>query len=211
MPDWLRRLILVLIARPVARFVIGMDVYGQERLPASGPAIVAANHNSHIDTLLLLCLFPSRTLHLVRPAAAADHFLASPLSAWFSRNIVRIVPVDRRAPNRDVLAGCRDALAAGSILVIFPEGTRGAAEKMGEFKSGVARLAEAFPDAPVVPVYIQGSGRVLPRGSRLLVPFVCSAIIGEPIAWSGARKDFMARLRTAIEDLRADAPPLRWL
>ena len=208
-----RRILLVLLVRPFAKLIIGMDVCGQGNVPANGPAIVAANHNSHIDTLLLLCLFPSATLRRVRPLAAADHFLKSPFSTWMSRRIVGILPVVRGRPGRnvDVLFEARAALARGEILLIFPEGTRGEAEQMGPLKSGIARLAEAFPDAPIVPVYLQGAGRVLPRNSRILVPFNCSAIVGAPLKWGGGRSSFMSELKSTLEALRADAPPLRWL
>jgi 1-acyl-sn-glycerol-3-phosphate acyltransferase len=208
-----RRFLLVFLVRPFAKLVIGMDVYGRASIPVDGPAIVAANHNSHIDTLLLLCLFPSASLCRVRPLAAADHFLRSSLSRWVSLRIIGILPVVRGRVGRgvDVLAESKAALARGEILLIFPEGTRGEAEEMGPFKSGIARLAEAFPEAPIVPVYLQGAGRVLPRNSRILVPFNCSAIVGTPIKWTGDRNGFLSDLKGTLEALRSDAPPLRWV
>lgn len=207
-----RRLLLGLIIRPFARVVIGIDVIGHEKLPRHGPAIIAANHNSHIDTLIMLCLFPTAMLEKVRPVAAADHFLKTPLSTWFSTKLVGIIPVKRKggAHGEDVLAECKEALGRGEILVIFPEGSRGEPEEMGVFKGGVARLAGAFPEAPVTPVYLQGAGRNLPRDSKMLVPFNCTAVIGEPVRWDGDNKAFVNALRAAIEELRALAPPLRW-
>ena len=56
----IRLIFITLIARPVARIMTGADVIGSENLPKSGPAIIAANHNSHFDTLLLLTMFPAR-------------------------------------------------------------------------------------------------------------------------------------------------------
>ena len=208
-----RVLFLTLLAKPMARILTGADVSGQEHLPAKGPAIVVANHNSHVDTLLLLTIFPARTLRHVRPAAAADYFLANPVMSWFSRNIIGIVPVERKKVGRDfdVLAPAREALAQGDIVVIFPEGTRGeASDQMGKLKSGVARLAADFPDAPVVPVWIAGAGRVLPKGSGVPVPLNCSATIGPPLAWRGDRQAFMGEIREALEALSRQAPPLRW-
>lgn len=207
-----RRILLLLIVKPVAKLIIGVDIRGRRNLPTKGPAIIAANHNSHIDTLLLICLFPSGSLRHVRPVAAADHFMKTSLSSWFSQKIVGILPIERSPKKgRDILAGCREALERGEILLLFPEGTRGEAEKMGNFKAGIARLAEQFPDTPIVPVYLQGAGRVLPRGARIPVPFTCSAIIGTPFNWSGNRAAFMDRLRSTIEELSSAAPPLRWL
>ena len=210
---WLRLLLLVGVARPLARFFTGADVIGREHLPTRGPAIVVANHNSHVDTLLLLSIFPARTLGCVRPAAAADYFLKDPMMSWFSRNIIGIVPVarDRAKSGEDILAPAREALAAGDIVVIFPEGTRGeASDDMGKLKNGVARLAESFPEAPVTPVWIQGAGRVLPKGEVLPVPMNCAVIVGPPIHWEGRRTAFMDALRESLLALKAKAPPLRW-
>lgn len=211
---WLRLLLMMLVLRPVARILTGADVVGRERLPIKGPAIVVANHNSHMDTLLLLALFSPRALMRVRPAAAADYFLADPVVGWFSRNVIGIVPVERAKAGDgvDVLAPAREALLAGAIILIYPEGTRGAAgDVMAPLKSGVARLAAAVPEAPITPVWIQGAGRVLAKGDHLPVPMTCCALVGEPIHWGGDRMAFMAELKASLEALKAEAPPLRWV
>jgi 1-acyl-sn-glycerol-3-phosphate acyltransferase len=207
----LRIWFLRLIARPVARFLTGADVIGRERLPLTGPAIVAANHNSHVDTLLLLSVFPPSAMSLVRPVAAADYFLTNPVMSWFARRMVGITPVARSvARGEDVLAPAKQALEDGLILVIFPEGSRGSPEQMAPLKAGIARLAEAYPQAPVTPVWIQGAGRVLPKGSMVPVPMNCCVLVGEPLAWTGDRASFMAALKARLEALQAQAPPLRW-
>ncbi|MES2035585.1 MAG: lysophospholipid acyltransferase family protein [Pseudomonadota bacterium] len=209
----LRWLLLLLIARPIARFLTGADVSGREHLPLKGPAIVVANHNSHMDTLLLLTIFPSKAMSRVRPAAASDYFLKDPMIGWVSRNLIGIVPVarDKVGTGEDVLAPAREALTAGDIIVVFPEGTRGNADdEMARLKSGVARLAEAFPEAPVTPIWIQGAGRVLPKGEVIPVPMNCAVLIGPPVRWAGKRTEFMDGLREALMKLKEDAPPLRW-
>jgi 1-acyl-sn-glycerol-3-phosphate acyltransferase len=210
---WLRLALIVAVARPLARFFTGADVTGRERLPVTGPAIVAANHNSHVDTLLLLTIFKARAVHLVRPAAASDYFLKDPVIGWVSRNLIGIVPVARKraGTGEDVLAPARQALSEGAIVVVFPEGTRGEADdSMAQLKNGVARLAEAFPEAPVIPVWIQGAGRVLPKGEVVPVPMTCAVLVGEAIRWEGRRTPFMEGLRDALLALKAQAPPLRW-
>ncbi len=210
---YLRLLLLVLVAKPLARILTGADVCGREHLPVKGPAIVVANHNSHVDTLLLLTMFPARSLRHVRPAAAADYFLANPVIGWFSRHIIGIVPVERKTVDRrsDVLAPAKAALEQGEIVVIFPEGTRGnASDQLAPLKSGVARLAEAFPEAPVIPAWIAGAGRVLPKGGGVPVPLNCSVNVGPALRWAGDRHGFMEQVRVALEGLRQEAPPLRW-
>lgn len=209
---WFRRLVLVLIARPIARIFTGADIVGRERLPLKGPAILVANHASHVDTILMLTLYPSRGLDRVRPAAAADYFLRGGLISWFSNKIIGIVPVarDKAGTGVDVLAPVREALKAGDIVLIFPEGTRGDGEAMSDLKSGVARLAADVPEAPVIPIWLQGAGRVLPKGGFVPVPMNCTVLVGEPLRWQGDRAAFMAELRERLEDLQAKAPPQRW-
>lgn len=216
--NWLRVCVLALIAKPLARFMTGADVIGREHLPVRGPAIVAANHNSHVDTLLLLTIFPVRSLGCVRPAAAADYFLKDPVIGWFSRNLIGIVPVarDKVKAGENVLAPAREALEAGCIVIVFPEGTRGegargeSGDDMGRLKNGVARLAEACPDAPVIPIWLQGAGRVLPKGKAIPVPMNCTVMVGPPIRWGGHRTAFMDGLRDSLLALKAKAPPQRW-
>jgi 1-acyl-sn-glycerol-3-phosphate acyltransferase len=204
---------LHLVARPLAAFFTGADVVGREHLPKAGPAIIAANHNSHVDTLLLLTIFPARLIGRLRPVAAADYFLRGPLIGWFSRTLVGIVPIVRDGKaGEDVLAPARAALGAGDIVMIFPEGTRGpGTDELGPMKAGVARLAAAYPQAPVTPVWIEGAGRVLPKGAFLPAPMNCTVLVGAPIAWTGDRDSFMEALRASLEALRKSAPPQRWL
>ena len=209
----LRLIVIMFLLQPLARIFTGADVVGREKLPRKGPAIIAANHNSHVDTLLLLTIFPPRTIRRLRPAAAADYFLRGPVIGWFSRNILGIVPVarDKAGTGEDVLAPARAALLAGDIILIFPEGTRGdASDEMARLKSGVARLAEACPQAPVIPIWLEGAGRVLPKGAHVPVPMNCTVLVGDPILWQGERVGFMDRLRDSLLGLRANAPPQRW-
>jgi 1-acyl-sn-glycerol-3-phosphate acyltransferase len=208
----LRQAAMMAVFKPVARLFFGLNKIGAQNLPTKGPAIIVANHNSHVDTLVLLCSFPSRLIGKLRPVAAADHFLGDPVSSWFSRRVVGIIPLKRTGSVRgeDVLAEAKEALADGDILIVFPEGTRGAPEEIGAFKAGVARLAEAAPNTPIIPIYIQGAGRALPRGSKIPVPFDISIVIGEALKFQGSRPDLIAALRSRIDDLKALAPPLKW-
>jgi 1-acyl-sn-glycerol-3-phosphate acyltransferase len=204
---------LTLMARPLAMFLTGADVVGRENLPRAGPAIIAANHTSHVDTLLLLTIFPARQMRRLRPVAAADYFLRGPIIGWFSRTLVGIVPVSRSGDiHDDVLAPARQALMDGDIVIIFPEGTRGPGnDELAPLKSGVARLAAAFPDAPVTPVWLEGAGRVLPKGALLPAPMNCTVLVGEPIRWTGEKTVFLEALRASLDSLRKSAPPQRWL
>lgn len=183
--DILRRiaaiLFFALVVRPGLLLLTGLRAIGRERLPAAGPAVISANHNSHLDVVALMSLFPLRRLHRIRPVAAADHFLKPGLVGWLARNILAIIPIDRTGKGAEsVLGPVRAALDRGEIVIIFPEGTRGAPEVMQTFRRGVSVLADAYPVVPFVPVRLNGLGKALPRGDWRFVPFSAEARVGTP-------------------------------
>lgn len=203
----LRMLFVVLVARPVILFWLGMTVRHRERLPTRGPAIVAANHNSHLDTVALLSLFPLDRVPLVRPVAAADYFMKAGFMRWFSLNVVGIIPVIRGgvAQGVDPLDECYRALERDEILLIFPEGTRGEPEQMADLKSGISYLAKRFPNVPVFPVFMRGLGKSMGKGTFIPIPFFVDVFVGRPFGWTGNKESFMARLRDAFAHLERRA------
>jgi len=209
---WLQQAFFALLVRPLVWLWIGLRVRGRANLPRCGPAVLVSNHNSHLDTLVLMSLFPLARLHRVRPVAAADYFLRDRRLARFARAVVGILPIERRPrPGRDPLAPLVEALDRGEILILYPEGTRGEPERLGRFRAGIAHLAARRPEVPVVPVFLAGLGRVLPKGALVPVPVFVDVVIGEPLRFGGDRRRFLAELEARVRTLGSGLARGPWL
>jgi len=179
----LKILLFGLIIKPIAFIILGLNIRGRDKLPLSGPAIIAANHNSHLDVMVLISLYPLSKIHKIRPVAAADYFLSNKLLAWFCLKCIGIIQLDRsgKSKKEDLFLKCHDALDNGDILIIFPEGSRGEPETISKIKKGIFYLAKDRANLDIIPVVMRGLGKSLPRGEALFVPFNCDVIIGNKI------------------------------
>src|SRR6516225_5727803 len=169
-----------LIIRGLLHIYNHFEIIGHQNLRTNRSLIIVANHCSHMDTLCLLAALPLRKLHRAFPAAASDYFFQSVPRLWAAAILVNALPFARQARVRQSLSLCQELLAnPGTILIIFPEGTRSTTGKVGEFKSGVGALV-AGRDVTVVPCFIDGSYRAWPKGKRLPRPRKVRLIVGGP-------------------------------
>ncbi len=210
----LRLLFFALIVRPLMIIVLGTNVRRQELLPESGPAIIVANHNSHLDVFAIMNVLGLHRLPSVRPVAAADYFMTRRFRRWFATKIVGIIPIDRdhirREKGKHPLDPISNVIDQGGIVLLFPEGTRGEPEQINQFQSGVAHLAKRHPDVPVIPVFMHGLGKALPKGEAILVPFFCDMFVGQPLDSTLGKKEFMDSLNQAIDKLKCELPVDNW-
>lgn len=200
----LKVLFFAIIVKPVVFIILGLNLRGRNNLPDSGPAVIVANHNSHLDTMVLMSLFPLSMIHRVRPVAAADYFIeGGGFKAWLSKRCIGIIPMDRSGNTKkeELFSGCNEALDNGDILILFPEGSRGQPEQMSELKKGVFHLLNSRPQTPLTPIMLHGLGRALPKGEALLVPFNCDVIIGEPLEISNNPDEFVTKIGETFSDL----------
>src|SRR5438309_5889115 len=117
------------------------EIIGQENLRTNRSFVIVANHCSHLDTLCLLAALPLRKLHRAFPAAASDYFFQSVPRLWIAAVIVNALPFARQVRVRQSLSLCEELLKnPGTILIIFPEGTRSTTGEIREFKSGIGAL-----------------------------------------------------------------------
>jgi 1-acyl-sn-glycerol-3-phosphate acyltransferase len=208
----LRFLFFAVVVRAVILVALGLTVRHRERLPKDGPAVLAANHNSNLDALAVMSLMPLKLLPKLRPVAAVDYFFTSKVRGWFATNIIGIIPVKRGSGKEggNPLQLCEEALDRGEILVLFPEGSRGDPETLAPLKKGIGHLACARPNVPIVPIFIYGLGKALPKGSAVLVPFNCTVNVGEALYGTGTYNDFVAELQDAMTKLAAEEKVPVW-
>ncbi len=211
MPNLLLYIWFVLIVKPVVRLFLGVSVHGREHLRFTQPTIFVANHNSHLDAAVLMDLMRIRDLHKVRAVAAADYFQQGPIRNFLWTRCMNVLPIRRDKVTRssNPLSAMLEALDAGSSLILFPEGTRGDPEKLGEFRTGIAHVLAKRPNTPVVPVYMRNLGFAMPRGDLIIVPMFCDVFVGEPRVIEGGRQEVMRQLTDAFAALMAQARALR--
>lgn len=189
----------------VARLITGAQGHWKGCAPQAVQRIYFANHQSHLDWVLIWAALPQELRSRTRPIAARDYWTATPLKHWITREVFHAVYVDRqRQGDEDPLAPLQAALGQGDSLVIFPEGTRGSRDEPQPFKSGLFHLAQQFPQVELVPCWIANVQRVMPKGEVVPVPILCSVSFGVPLALGEGedKRAFLSRARDAVLALR---------
>jgi 1-acyl-sn-glycerol-3-phosphate acyltransferase len=193
----------------VARLITGAQGHWYGCPPKAEQRIYFANHQSHLDWVLIWCSLPRDLRATTRPIAAKDYWTSSKLKHWITREVFHAVYVNRqRTDDQDPLEPLVEALKQGDSLVIFPEGTRGSGGLPAAFKSGLYHLAEQFPQVTLVPAWIDNVQRVMPKGEVLPVPILCSVTFGAPVSPPQPGEDkraFLERARDAVVALEAVA------
>lgn len=194
------------VALAIARLFFRLEAHGLEHVPRKGPVLLVANHRSFLDPLVVGASAP-RPLHFM---AKVELFSVPILGAAIRR--LHTLPVRRAGADPKSLRLALRILEDGNALLIFPEGTRGKDEEFLEGKGGAGMLA-VLSGAPVVPVYIEGSGRALPRGKFLPRPAKIVVRFGSPLSFVGqgnGRRKFRStevsrEMMTAIARLKTEA------
>jgi 1-acyl-sn-glycerol-3-phosphate acyltransferase len=127
------------------------------------------------------------------------------LRRLIAKRILGVVFVTRGGDSADdPLQGVRDALAVGWSIILFPEGTRSLTGEIAPFRSGLYRLSQEFPGVRLIPVYLSGFMRAMPKGRFLPVPINCDVSFGDPLSGTSAlpKDEFLAVARSAVINLQ---------
>ena len=169
---------------PLMRLLARPTIEGLEHIPAEGGAILAGNHLAVADSFLVPLVLPRRVTYL----AKREYFTQTGLVGWVKKTFftgVGQVPVDRDSGSaaQAALDTAVRLLRKGTLLGIYPEGTRSPDGRLYKGKTGVARMAlEA--DVPVIPVAMIGTDKLNPIGSRMWHPHKVHIRIGQPLDFS---------------------------
>lgn len=152
--------------------------------PIPKQRIYYANHNSHIDFILLWSSLPKIMRRQTKPVAASDYWLKDGFRQFLIKDTFNGVTIQRnREDQADPLQPVKDALAQGYSIIFFPEGTRNLNDDIDllPFKSGLYNLHQQFPEIEIVPVWISNLKRVMPKGAFIPLPLLSTVCFGCPL------------------------------
>jgi long-chain acyl-CoA synthetase len=217
---WLRDTALTLIFLPLARFYAPARVSGLENLPAlgRGPIMIAANHESHMDTPVILAALPRPWRKRIAAAMAKEYFDAHfqpEKHTWWDRllysflyGIVTVLfnafPIPQAGTQvRAAIRYIGELVDEGWSILIFPEGLRSEPGKISPFQPGVGMIASHL-QLPVVPVRLHGVGHVLPPSKgwpRRRQVSVCfgKPILPPPASTPNSNSDFAQKVQAAVQ------------
>jgi 1-acyl-sn-glycerol-3-phosphate acyltransferase len=207
------------IVPPLAKAIWRPTVEGLDNIPRTGPVLIASNHLSFVDSVVIPIVVPRKVVFL----AKAEYFTGSGIKgalskAWFEG--LGMVPVDRDDTKAaiDSLQIALDVLGKGDAFGIYPEGTRSRDGLLYRGRTGVAHLA-LTAGVPVVPVGLHGTENLQPVGHTFPKRAKVTIRFGEPIDFTGrfdgvpsgkARRDATDEIMTAIQKLSGQQPAGRY-
>jgi 1-acyl-sn-glycerol-3-phosphate acyltransferase len=207
----LRAMLIDNVTRPLAKVIADPRVQGDEYLATiDAPVIFASNHTSHIDTPLLMSCLPLQFRHRTVVAAAADYFFDRRWKADLFAFSLAAIPIERSKVNRRSAQLAADLVEDGWNLIIFPEGGR-SPDGWGQVYRGGAAYLSVRTGRPVVPVHLQGTRNVLPKGGKGIRRTRTGVTFGTPLfpeEGEDARR-FGVRIEAAVATM-ADETTTDW-
>jgi len=172
------------ILGPVARLIYHPVIEGRENIPRTGPLLLASNHLSFVDSIVIPLVAPRRVVFLAKSEYFTGHGMRGALKRWMF-TAVGCVPIQRGTAGaaQGALDAALEILRDGLAFGIYPEGTRSLDGRLYRGRTGVAWLA-LTAGCPVVPVGLSGTQDIQPVGSR--VPRIRRITIrfGKPLDFS---------------------------
>ncbi|MBN3040193.1 MAG: AMP-binding protein [Candidatus Omnitrophica bacterium] len=202
------RLLTLVLLKLFIKVYFRLQVQGAENIPKDKSFIMAANHCSHLDFPVLFSSLPLIKSVMVIAPAAADYFFQRKFLRSLVEISLNIFPFQRFGNFVQSLKLCKELLKKNIPLILFPEGTRSESGQIKEFRPGVGALSCELK-VPIVPVYIKGTNRALPKGKFFIKPYKVQIVFGRPL-YPGeaggykAYEEVTARLKQEIVNLKQE-------
>ena len=180
--------------RAIYKFYFRWRVYNPERVPLTGPVILASNHASYIDPPLV-----GAGLHRGINYLAREDLFRFPIIGWVLHNW-DVVPVDRDGGGAKGLKAILDRLLGGGAIILFPEGTRSRNGKLQPARSGIG-LTVIKSTAPVVPVRVFGTCEAFGRHMRFPKPRSVAVKYGQPMYFEELRAEARTCSRPRLKEI----------
>lgn len=169
------------VLAPAARLVFRPRIIGRENVPRTGPVLIASNHLSFIDSVVITLVAPRSVSFL----AKSEYFTGTGIRGWMSRSFfsgIGAIPVERGAGHaaQDALDAGLAVLNEGGAFAIYPEGTRSRDGRIYRGRTGVAWLA-LNSEATVIPVALTDTDKLQPPGSNRLRIVRVTVQFGAPL------------------------------
>jgi 1-acyl-sn-glycerol-3-phosphate acyltransferase len=199
MTIWGLRSVSAMLLRTYLRTFHRLQVEGLEQLPRDESFVFVSNHCSHLDALCLMGALPWSLVHRAFPAAASDYWFKSWAGTFVAGGLLNALAIEREGNPRRSLIACRHVLEQpGNVLILFPEGRRSPDGRMQPFRPGIGFLL-AGTNHPVVPAYVSGTEKALPRGRAMPRPYPIRVRVGAPLRFAHVDPDRAGYERVAAE------------
>lgn len=193
----------IFILRPLMKILLGVNVFAKENILHLNRYIIIANHNSHLDILLLFYCLPIKHIPLTHPVAAEEYFSRSKILFFLVNYLFSPIWVSRGdvGSQREFLLKISEQLERGHNIVIFPEGTRGSPGEILSFKSAIGKISELHKEVPVVPIFLSGPERSFPKSTVIPIPFWNNVVIGPPQSFYESSREITHHLEEILREL----------
>lgn len=179
-----------IVVNPLFRVVMRPEITGTENVPSEGACIIASNHISFFDSIVIPAASPRQIAFLAKAEYFTGKGVSGAINRFFFTEIAGAIPVDRdetRAAQQSLEAAL-EVLGRDGAFGIYPEGTRSRDQRLYRGHTGLGHLV-LESGAPVVPVGVVGTDKIQPPGAKFARPAKIAVRFGKPISFAGRFDD----------------------
>ena len=190
---------LIFIVNLYLKIYHRIEVVNPQKIPLSGGAVIASNHTSHLDGIIINAITAFHTRRKINFLAAEDVYNQNFLFRFLC-DLGNCIPVKRSTSDRVALLKVIKLLKRDNLVGLFPEGQRSRNGELGDGKLGVAIMA-IKSGVPVIPLAIKGTFEAFPRKTKFIKPAKIVLKFGEPLCYDVEAKPSKERINNVKDDI----------